>query len=110
MAKLNNAQQLAQMAAKVRKQKEGEVEGVITNIYPTLKARAEAAAGRGEVNMIISATSDPVIYQAINNTKGIQTLKDNGFGVNVTTLNGSWILDIYWDSGDPSKQVVDTTV
>lgn len=107
--KLNNAQQLAALAAKARKAKESQVEGLITNIYPQLKARAQTAASNGDVNMIISSVKDETLFRSINNPKGLQTLKDNGFTVNVTQLDGAWVLDIYWDSGDPSRQTVDTS-
>lgn len=107
--KLNSAQQLALVAAKVRKARAGQIEGNVANVFPQLKARAEAVAAEGNVNMIISSLTDQNLFQAINNEKGLAALRDNGFTVNVTTLNGAWVLDIYWDSGDPSRQTADTT-
>ena len=107
--KLNNAQQLALAAAKVRKQQESMVVAGIETVYPQLRAKALAAANRGEINMQIGAVSDKVIYDAVNNPKGLETLKAEGFIVNVTQIAGQWCLDIYWDSGNPANQVVDTT-
>lgn len=106
---MNNAQQLALLAAKARKAKEATVVGGIETVYPQLKAKATAAASKGEINMQIGAVSDKVIYDAINNPKGLETLKSEGFVVNVTQISGQWVLDIYWDSGDPTRQVADTT-
>ncbi len=107
--KMNTAQQLAQIAARARKGKSGQIEAGITALYPTLKTRAQTAAANGDVNMIISSRTDEVLFKAINNELGIRTLKENGFTVNSTTIDGAWVLDIYWDSGNPEKQVVDTT-
>lgn len=107
--KLNNAQQLAKIAAKVRKTKEADTVVAITTVYPQLKAKAETAARRGEVNMQIDAVTEPTLYAACNSMAGLAKLKEEGFVVNVTQLNGRWVLDIYWDSGDPTRQTEDDT-